>query len=162
QVKLPHPIGGVRHEEFAHRPALLAIEVDRLAPLIRMAISKVILRELLQIVPIRTEVVIDHIEDHAQPQFVRLVDESPKIVGPSVDSRRRKKISPIVPPPKTARKIRHWHYLQHCDPEFSQRRQLLSRGLPGPRWRKRSDVHLINHLPFAPHAAPFAIRPAKR
>src|SRR5256885_767320 len=60
-MKFLDPINRVRDEELAHWSAILAIEVQRLAPLILIPIGKIIVRELLQIISVRPDVVYNHI-----------------------------------------------------------------------------------------------------
>jgi hypothetical protein len=43
-----------------------------------------VVRELREVVPVRAEVIVDDVEDDAEGELVRAVDEPPEVVGPSI------------------------------------------------------------------------------
>src|SRR5438132_7186895 len=70
-------------------------------------------RERSQVVARRTQMVVDDVENDADAERMRPLDEPPQIVGPAVQARRRKQIHTVVPP---ARSEEHTSELQsHSD-----------------------------------------------
>ena len=92
-MKLLDPVPGVRDEKLTNRPCIVAVEIDRVSPIGRGA-AEVARRELGEIIPVRAEVIVDDVEDHAELEPVRGVDERAKIVGRAIQMRRRKRSTP--------------------------------------------------------------------
>ena len=122
KVEFCNPITSIGKKELAHRPGVLAFEVDRLSPLGGVAVGEVILGKLLKIIAIRPHVIIDHIENDAHSQRMRPVDKATEIIRLAIESRRCEAIHPVIAPTETAGKLRYWHDLQHCDAGRSQLR----------------------------------------
>ena len=83
-------------------------------------VGEIIGRKLAQITAIRPEVVVDHIEDHAQAERVRAIDE----VRASRPARRRARvganeIDAVVAPAEAPGEIRHRHHLEQRDAEIA-------------------------------------------
>ena len=77
EVEFLEPVQRVVDEEFAHRAARVAVEVDRRAPR-RVVLGGEELRRVgVQPVAVGTEVVVDDVEQHAEAARVRRVDEAP-------------------------------------------------------------------------------------
>src|SRR5688500_5107679 len=115
-----NPINCVRDIILAHRTRIGSIEVNRGAPIGVIAIGKKVLRKLAQIVSVRSQMVVHHIENHAQTQRMRAINKSTKVIGAAIESRRRKEIYAIVAPAETARKIGDRHYLDQGDAAISE------------------------------------------
>ncbi len=158
-VELVHPVARVGDEEFAHRTALLAVEVDRLAPLVAVAVAEVALRELFQVVAVGAHVVVDHVEDHREPRGMRAIHEAPEIVGLPVEARRGEKVDAVVAPAESPGKLRHRHDLDDGDAGGGELRQLARGRLPASFSRKRPHVHLVEDLSREARAAPCAVAP---
>ena len=75
--------------------------------------------------------VVDDIEDDAEAEVVRAIDEASQIVRCAVQMARRVEIDAVVAPSVAAGKLRDRHHLDGGDPEVGQRRQMLDRGKPG-------------------------------
>src|SRR4026209_1609630 len=101
---LVDPVCRVGQKEFPHRTRVLAIEIDRLAPLVRVAVGEVLLGKLLEVVAIGSEMVVDDVEDHAQTEPVGAVDEAAKVVRLAVEPRGREQVYAIVAPAEAAGK----------------------------------------------------------
>ena len=80
EVKLVDPIPGIGHDEVADTVALFSVVIDRGSPL-RPSSGQIGRRELGQIVPVRTQMVVDDVQNDTDPEGVRAVDECAKIVG---------------------------------------------------------------------------------
>src|SRR6185437_10213587 len=90
EVKLAQPVQRVRAEELPHRGAALGIEIDRSAPGRVVPLVEELWRVERQVVALRAEVVIDHIEQHHQPARVGGVNQRLEVLGPSVAGIRSK------------------------------------------------------------------------
>ena len=162
EVEFVDPVGGVLDEQLARRAGVVAVEVQRRAPLVRVAIGEVVGREAREIVPVGADVVVDHVEDHAQAQPVRGVDEAAQIVGAAVEPRRRPQVDAVVAPAEAAGEFRERHELDQRDAEVAQIRQPLRRRRVGPGLGEGADVQLVDHLAARAAAAPLAVAPGER
>ena len=81
------------------------------------------------------EVVVDDVEDHAEPRGVRRVDEPREAVGAAVGRMRREGVEPVVAPAAVPREGRDRHQLDRRHAELAQRRQVLDRAVEGARRR---------------------------
>src|SRR3569833_1242635 len=68
EVKFLYPVAGVGEEEYADRPVIGAVEIDRIATLGGIAIAEIVRRKLPEIIPVGADVVVQHIEYHAHTQ----------------------------------------------------------------------------------------------
>src|SRR5689334_3768712 len=89
QAKLRDPVGGVLHHEIAYSPRARPVVVDRLPPLVGMTIRDIEVAVDGQVIAVWTEVVVDHIQNHAEIARMRGVDEALERVRVAVDMRRR-------------------------------------------------------------------------
>ena len=162
KMELVDPVPGVRDEEFAHRRGVRSVEVDRVAPLVLVAIGEIRGREIAKIVSCRPEMVVDDVEDDADAERVRAIHETPQIVGPAVQPRRRKQIDAVVAPPESALELGDGHHLDDRDAAVRELRQLRFRGRPRAFTRERAHVELVNHLALKRHARPRHVGPFER
>ena len=84
EMEFIDPIAGIGDEKLPDRPGVGLVEVDRAAPVgfVMPAVESV--REHVEVVVGRAEVVIDHVENHAEPEAMRLVDEAAEIIGAAI------------------------------------------------------------------------------
>src|SRR5262249_43139147 len=68
EVKFLDPVAGIGNEKLAHRTGMLVCIVNRWAPVRGVAIRKIFWGELRQKIAVWSHMVVDHIQDHAQPQ----------------------------------------------------------------------------------------------
>ena len=99
------PIAGIGDEEFAHRTGIGAVEIDRLAPFVVVAIGEISRGERFEIVSVRAEMVVDDVEDDGDAERMRAVDEAAEIVGPAVEPGRREEVDAVIAPAEPAREI---------------------------------------------------------
>ena len=132
EVELVDPVGDVRQDELAHRPGVLAVEIERLAPLGLVPLREVVVRERSEVVAVGAEVVVNHVEDHRQAEAVGAVDEPAEVIGPAVAVERGEQIDAVVAPAEGAGELGHRHDLQDRDAQVGEVRELL------PRRRSRS------------------------
>src|SRR5579871_4295887 len=105
ELKLVDPIAGVRNEEFAYRSRIGVVKIDGVAPFVLVPLRGVMIRELRKVVAVGTEMVVDDVEKDAHTLGVRPIDKAAKVVGATVQPRRRKQVHAVVAPTKLARKI---------------------------------------------------------
>ena len=85
-----------------------------------MAIGEVFLAELAQVVTIRPQVVVDHIQQHGQAARVRCVHQASQRLGAAVCLRGREQVHAIVAPAALAREIGHRHQLNRRHAQVAQ------------------------------------------
>src|SRR5688572_10926642 len=88
EPKLLDPVGGVADEIVTYGRRGGTVEVERVAPLVRMLRGKILASVLREYASVRPEMVVDHIEDHCQAQAVSRIDEETEIIGRTVETRR--------------------------------------------------------------------------
>ena len=159
EVILHNPVPRVADHELTDRGRVLAVEVDGLAPVGAMSLADVPVGELRQVVPVGAEMVVDHVEDHAESFGMRPVHEPSQIVGAAVRMMRRKEIHAVVTPPEPAGKSGDRHQLDDRDAHASQLRQLVRRRREGTLGREGPDVHLVENLALVRYSRPIRVRP---
>ena len=120
--ELVDPVPGVLDEKLPRRRRPL--EVERLAPVVGVAIGEVVGREVGEIVAVGTEVVVDDVENDGQSESVRPIDEAAQIVGRSIQPRRRVKVDAVVSPTDARRR---------SPPPASSRSRVTPRSTPDAR-----------------------------
>src|SRR5581483_358089 len=78
EMKFLNPVTRVGDEKFANRRRIRAVEINHLAPLVSRPALQIIVRESAEIVSFRSEMVVNDVENHAQPQRVRAIDKLPQ------------------------------------------------------------------------------------
>ena len=160
EVKLVDPVAGVGDEELAHRPGVGAVEVDRVAPLVLVAVGEVRRRERAQVVADRAEMVVDDVEDDADAERVRAVDERAgsrracrRGATARTDRRRRS-------PSRSGRRTRRPASPRSTVmPSVASSASCAAAAAPGALARERADVQLVDDLAGERHAAPRAVGP---
>ena len=115
EVELFHPVRGVGEVQLTHGVGVVAVEVERLAPL--GVPPEVVIAELLQVVPVGAQMVVNDVEDDRDPAPVRRIDERAQLVGGAVVVIGREQIDAVVTPPVITRKtsIRGlWQIFMRC------------------------------------------------
>src|SRR3954453_10015471 len=151
EIKLVDPVRGVLREEFAHA---LRLVIQLVAPFV-LAVGEIERREPAEITAVRTEMVVDDVEDHGESELMRRVDEAAEVVGRAVEMRRRPEIDAVVAPAERAGEFVHRHHFDDIDADVREQRQLLRGDGERAALRERADVHLVkasrlDSVPFAP------------
>src|SRR6185312_5757302 len=157
EVVLANPVLDIPGEKVAHWPAVLAVEVDGVSPLRRLLAMEVVVGELRQIIPIRTDVVVHNIENHSQADAVSVINKAAEVVGRAITRVRSVQINAVITPPKLSRETRHRHYFNHSDAEIFQQRQFLFRGFVNAGGSKCAYVQLVDNLPTNADSAPVLV-----
>src|SRR5215468_6381745 len=140
------PVAGVGDEKLANKVGAGPVEVDGLAPLVFVTSGEVVVRELLEIVAVGTEVVVNDVENHAETDGMRPINESAEVVGSSIEMGGSVEIHAVIAPPEPAWKFGDRHEFEQRDSCLCQLRQNFARSVPGSFLRECSDMHFINHL----------------
>src|SRR5207237_9784236 len=98
EIRFRDPMRAVREDESTNRPAIRPVEIDRLAPFVLVAVGEIAFRKALQVIPVRTEMVVDDVEDDGDAKPVGAVDEGAELVGAAVETGRREQVDPVIPP----------------------------------------------------------------
>ena len=122
EMKLFQPVERVVNHEVAHLPAALTVVVDRRAPRGVMAIGEERFGIGVEIIALRPEVVVHHVQQHHHAAHVRLLDEVLEIVGAAVSRVGREGQNAVVSPIALAGKVRQRHQL---DRGYAQIRQII-------------------------------------
>src|SRR5688500_3692681 len=104
-------------EEFAYDRLR---EIDRGAPGRVMAVGEELRRILAEIIAVRPEVIVDHVEEHHQPALMRGVDQALQLIRRAIGPRRGEGQDAVIAPVPPAREIGDWHQLDRGDAEVRQ------------------------------------------
>ena len=105
EMILVDPIARIGDEEFAHWAGIGTIEIDRLAPLVVVAISEISRGEQFEIVSVRAEMIVDDIEDDGDAEGMSAVDEAAEIIRPAVKPGWGEEVDAVVSPTEPTRRI---------------------------------------------------------
>ncbi len=143
-VVVPEPHEGVVKEEAAHLVALRPVQVHCISP------GGLILRgevgaEPSQVVPLRSEVVVNHVQNYGDAAAVAGVDQALQAVGAAVHFMRGKEIHAVVAPAAPSGEGAHRHELQVGNPEIGEVTQALRRTVEGALRSEGSDMRFVDH-----------------
>ena len=116
-VKFPAPIGGIFDEEIPHR---FQLEIETIAPGRFVFRIEIVAAVGAEIVAIRTEMIVNHVEDDGETALMRRIDQSAEFVRPAVDASRRVKQHAVISPVACTRKIGDRHDLECRDAKVDQ------------------------------------------
>src|SRR4051794_26791738 len=97
-MELFDPVAGVRDEIFPDWRGVLPVEIDGIAPFIFIFEAEIIGGELPHIISVGTEMVVNDVENHAQTESMRAINEMAEIIRPAVKSSGSEHVHPVVPP----------------------------------------------------------------
>src|SRR3954452_23966107 len=98
QMKLTNPICRVLTKKLAHGPAIFAVKIKPLAPVGGVVLRKIIRRKFGEIVPVRTQMVINHIQNYPNPERVRPIYKSAHLIRRAIDGGRSIGLNSIISP----------------------------------------------------------------
>ena len=159
-VIVGQPVERVVDEEPAHLVAVGPVEVQRGAPRRLVAIGEV-RPEILEVVPLRAEVVVDDVEKQRQPVRVAGIHQLAQPDRSSVRLVRSEQRCAVIAPVAIAGEGRHRHQLDGRDAEVAKVGELRRDAGEGSLGRERSDVQLVEDELGEREAAPPVIGPAK-
>ena len=157
-VEVLHPGPGRLHHVRADRPGVGSVVVHAVAPGRAMARGGVG-PELAEVVPLGTEVVVDHVEAHAQPERVRPIHEALQRRRPAVRRVHRVQQHPVVAPVARAGEGLHRHQLHAADPQVGELGQPLGSRIEGARLGEGPDVQLVEDERLGTDPGPAPVGP---
>src|SRR5258708_19311257 len=98
EMKLLEPVERILDVEIAHRPRLLAVEIDGRAPRRVVALGEELGPVDVEVVPLRAEMVVDDVEEHGEAARMAGIDEPLQILRPTVAAVRRAAPHPPIAP----------------------------------------------------------------
>ena len=136
-VEQPHQ--GVLIEELAD---FAATEIDGLAPGRLPVVAEERGGVLREVVAVRAEVVVDHVDEDHQAHAVSAVDQMLELLGRAVGRRRGERQHAVVAPVAATGKLAQWHQLHGGHAQFHQaRKEVLDLGVGA----EQADVQLVDH-----------------
>ena len=118
---------------------------------------------LREVIPVRAEVIVHHIQNHCDALRMRRIHQFAEIIRPAVASGRGEELDSIVSPAAVAGEIRERHDLQGIHSELPQVCQALDGCKEGALRRKGAYMDLIDDeiakIRTAPSRIPPFIRP---
>ncbi len=136
-VEQPHQ--GVFIEELAD---FAATEIDGLAPGRLPVVAKERSGVLGEVVAVRAEVVVDHVDEDHQAHAVCAVDQMFELLGRAVGRRRGERQHAVVAPVAATGKLAQRHQLHGGHAQFHQaRKEALDLGVGA----EQADVQLVDH-----------------
>src|SRR6266446_2617772 len=88
EVKFGNPIARVADKELADLTRPRPVKIDGGSPVIFITIGEVAVAVSREVIPVWTEVVVDHVKDNAKPAPVSGIDETFAGLGVAVHMRR--------------------------------------------------------------------------
>src|SRR5215472_13348197 len=161
EVKFTQPIECVVNEELEYWPAVRAVEIQRFPPRRPVTVGKELRGILVQIVPLSSEVVVDHVQKHHQSSGMCALDEMLQVFRTAVLSIRSERQNPVVTPIARARKICHRHQFDSGNSEFDEVVELLFNAGKGPLRSKRPHMQFIENSLLPGAAQPLPVLPVE-
>jgi hypothetical protein len=144
-VELVGPSQRVLDEEPADLVGARTVEVHRRPPR-RPVARRGVRTELIEDVPLGSDVVVDHVEHDGEPAPVTLVHEERQAARSAVGILHRVGKDTVVAPVPATRELPDGHQLHGC---HAERRQVVEVGndrLEGAVGRVGADVQLVDHV----------------
>ncbi len=151
------PIEDVVDRDVAHVP--LGV-VDRRPPGRPLLGVEVLRCVEVQVVSVRAEVIVDHVEERHQVALMQRVDQALQVVGRAVAGIGRERQHPVVTPVAPAREVGDRHQLDGGDAEVCEVVELPPQAIEGALLAERAEVQLVEHGLVPGPAAPDGVAPA--
>ena len=160
EVELLQPHPDVVQDVVAHRVAAMPVVVDGRAPGGLVAIVEVA-AEFAQIIPLRAEVVIDHIEEDGEAFSVAGVHETLQAVRAAVTVLRGIGKHAVISPVAGARELADRHDLDGIDAQITELAQPRDDRLERPFGGESADVQLVEDEIFSTQSLPILVAPGE-
>src|SRR5688572_16538803 len=106
--------------------------------------------------------VVDDIENDAEAERMRTVDEPAHVVRSAVEAGRGEPIDAVISPAEPSREFGEGHDLDDRHAECREGRQLSESGGPGALSGEGSDVQFVENLANAVDPAPRRVGPLEK
>ena len=94
EMEFLEPIERVVHHEVAHRTARVAVEIDRRAPRRVMPLGEEVAGDDVQVITLRSEMVVDDVEQDREAARVAGLDQRLQVLGAAVGGGGRENCTP--------------------------------------------------------------------
>ncbi len=158
EVKVLDPIRDIGGEIVPRALRAGLVEVEARSPLVAVVVVEIVAAELFEAIA-DAHMVVDHVEDHPEPQPMGRIDEGAHVVGRAIGRVRRIEQHAVITPAGLGLEARHRQELDERDAQFRQPRQLPDGALPGAFRREGADMELVDHLVGPGHARPVLVGP---
>ena len=159
-MELVDPHESVLDEIAPHVIAVGTIEIHGLAPRRLVAVGEVG-SEFAEVVPFRSEVVVDDIEDDGEIVGVRRVDQTLEGQRPAVGALRRIGLDAVVAPVPRSRKLGDGEQLDRRHAELFELVEAADDGVKRPFRREGADVQLVDDVRLKWQTSPMAVLPVE-
>ena len=159
EVKFPHPVTRVVDDQITCTLAALAVEIESFAPLGSVPGAEIAIAEAAQIVAVGTEMVVDDIEDHREPERMCGVDEALEGLVIAVVVKRRKEMHAVVAPTPASGEFRDRQHFDQGDADVLEPGQPLDRCVERACFGEGADVQLVDHLTLQRDSFPVPVAP---
>ena len=156
-----HPVHRVVHQVAPHFVAVGTIEVEPVAPRRLVAVREVG-TESRQVVPLRAEVVVDHVEQNRESGAVRGIHQPLEPVRAAVRALHRVERHAVVPPVAAAGELGHRHDLHRRHAELAERGKALDDPVERARGSEGPHVQLVDDEIGRLDSTPRAVAPLER
>ncbi len=161
EMVLFDPVCGVGEKIFANRLAVRAIKIQRWTPIGGVSVREVSFGKLTEVIAIRPQVVIDHVQNYGDSQSMGSVHKCSKIIGLAVETCGSEQVDAVISPAEATRKIGDWHDFDAVDADARQFGKLACGRGPGACLGEGADMHLVDHQTWQGLAGPCGIGPGK-
>ena len=156
---LLEPVERVVDHERADDLGAGPVVVDAVAPERAVARGEEGGRVAVQVVALRPEVVVDHVEEDRESAGVAGVHQGLEILRPAVAGLGSEEQHSVVAPAPAAREVGDRHQLERGDPERDQVVELRRDGRVRPLGRERAHVELVEDEALGRQPGPPAVPP---
>src|SRR5690606_15017925 len=119
------------------------VEIERFAPFICVAVREVVARERVEVIPVRTGVIVNDVKNDGEADAMGFIDEMAEVVGRTVETGGGEEIDAVIPPPEAAWEIGDRHDLEQGDPELRKLLQFFGGGSPCSFRGEGADMHFV-------------------
>ena len=162
EVELLEPVERVVDEEVAHRARMLSVEVERRAPGRMPRLVEELRRVLAEVIPLRAEMVVDHVEQHHQAAGMGGGHQALQVLRRAVGGIGRVRQHAVVAPIAPAGTIGERQKLDRGNAEPREVIEAPDGGIESPFGGKSADMQLVDHGLMPRAAFPVRIRPGER
>ncbi len=159
EVVLREPVERVVNEEVAHGAAVGAVEVDRRTPRRAVPLSEELRRVAVQVIALRAEMVVDHVEQHRQSMLMSCGYQGLEILRAAVTAVRGILQHAVVAPAAFAGKGGERHELDGRDAEACQMPEARRDRSVGARRVEGTDVQFVDDRARPRRGTPVCVRP---
>ena len=160
KMELLNPIGGIADHKIAWAVRVRPVEVQRCTPIVLVDVGEIMLRERVQHVASRTDMIVDDVKDDPDANPVSMVDKRSEIVGCAIEPRRREPVDAVVAPAEPPNEVVNWHHFDDGDAEVLKEMELVSGRPPCALRSESAHVHLVEHLIIDSQTGPLLVAPS--